>query len=291
MSENLVVGYDWKKRNDEWLPFLKIFDGSEFRSLFFDVNEEIAYERSSKKYCIGYRNNGEYFKCSENRVVSNGRRCPECKALDKSRKCIACDGSRCLLKDEDLRYRCKDTEMYVYLALIGDDIIKVGTASERRVPKRWINQGADYSTLIAEVTGTQRARRIEKSIYTRFDYASRVNVKDKVDRLGSRISFDAAKSMINKARERINEQMGHYESHYIDSEVIDLDKIYDLNFRRSPLKLNGDVVKGRVVGAKGQLLIIENNGNNYYYSLKKLIGRKLNSTQRPVQLQSSLDGF
>lgn len=291
MNGYLAVAYDWGKRSNIWEPFLKVFDGERFTKIFFSKNSNISYEVSEKKYCIGYSENGEHTNCPGNREVKSGRRCPECRKLDNSLKCIICDGSRCLFDEEELRHRCKDVEMYVYLALFGKGLIKVGTASKRRVPKRWINQGADFATCFVKVMGALKARQIEKKIYTGLDFVSKVNVKRKIEILGMELNKNESVMKIKDSITKIENEYPSLSTYIVDKDVRDIGKIYDLNMQPNPLPISGDIVRGNIIGSKGQLLFLKNSGSEYYFNLKKMIGRKIKHTERSMELQSSLDGF
>ena len=164
-----IVKVQWKQVSEgKWKAnlFLATENGFEKRGL--EPGRGLSYEVSNERRCTGYAPSpGERAKCPEFRKIQKGSQCPECRGKDIYAGYVRGE-------ENDL-----DGKFSVYMAQIGEEV-KVGVTRKEKIPKRWIEQGADYAAeIITEISSnkalekedeltngklTQRIRKEKKTI-------------------------------------------------------------------------------------------------------------------------------
>jgi len=96
-----------------------------------------SFELVDERRCTGYAPApGERAPCPEFREISSGSQCPECRGKDIYSGYVRGD------QQTDL-----DGDFSVYMAQISEEL-KVGVTRSEKIPKRWIEQGADFGVEI-----------------------------------------------------------------------------------------------------------------------------------------------
>jgi hypothetical protein len=208
--------------------------------------------------------------------------------------CMRCDGKECTASAER-RDSCKNARYAVYLALFGESAFKVGVSTLRRVQLRWIEQGADYGTVVRVVKDGREARRLESSLGKLSPLVKQVRSSRKVGELRSKVTT----SKVKKALEDILESQTIIKKSD-EMEVIDLSQHYGLDaldatpemwFKNSE-QVVGQKMLGEIVGAKGSLLVTRIAGTFKVVDLRRLVGYTI-STDANIEIstQSGLDDF
>lgn len=281
-DEYHVLRFDF---DESYNPYLVLWDCDLRERLSFPVlNRRFNIEISNDKYCIStiYDDETPFSYCGEKLTKSHSK-CEECHRLDYHSLCSICNGSKCLLEEE----RCV-MPYVVYLALFGN-VLKVGVSKSSRYPKRTIEQGADYSMIIANVPDGFLARRIEGQITNQFRTRDRMSISEKIKLLctrGNQRILTVTANSIFADISRFNE--------YMETKQ----EILDLNcFRGSkglsniPLENKGDIINGRIVGSKGHILFIEDLNTISILNVGRVIGRMIRKSRIRIPTQSTLFSF
>lgn len=141
---SLVVGYTW--RDGEPHLRLRTPDGLVARALRGALRLYVTPERR----CIGRV--GEGFEPCPDGAAPVGRQCEACRARDRFRPCMTCDGFRCPPLDPAASSRCRATH-HLYVACFGQELLKVGTASDARRDARVVEQGPLAAARVAAGEG------------------------------------------------------------------------------------------------------------------------------------------
>lgn len=225
-----------------------------------------------EKRCIGYFRSGKHVKCKEKREIDQGRHCNRCSLEDDFFLCMRCTGEQCI--NEKQRDSCKENKYFIYLAAF-DSTIKVGISHNSRLMNRLIEQGADFGAKVAIVQDGKTVREIEQKMMKEAGVVDRMRGEQKHKNLFCDPNNAVAGIIKTIGVLRSN----GFASHLIQPEIYDLREFYGLQHVHSQPEFmqikTGMQLLGKVVAAKGNLLILQNGG---YKSLNAhhLIGRELN---------------
>jgi len=188
--------------------------------------------------------------------------------------CIRCTGRICNASEER-RTRCEETDYVVYLAVFNDQTLKVGVSTARRVKTRWVEQGADFATVLAEIQGGKAARKLEDMIGRRRGATKQVRSKRKIASLMEQLDFDRAEELAKGFSSSLLEMLPETEV-----QLEDLSMHYNLNslnarplqWRKRSDPMDGMQLLGDVVGMKGSLLVTRIGSAFTVADLKQLVG-------------------
>ncbi|TFG07111.1 DUF2797 domain-containing protein [Candidatus Thorarchaeota archaeon] len=262
--------------------------------------ETITWTLVGPRRCIGYRDGkGRLQKCPERSFVKRGqKRCGPCSAMDLYDECVFCDGSICRASPER-RDHCRNTNYSVYAVVFGDGTLKVGVSVRNRLLTRWLEQGADFGAVLAEIQDGKIARRIEHRLSQDKNAAKAVRFGRKVDALTTTMDLAEAERRVQAIHDNavLSGIIGVSGSEQRDLGVESLDPYYGLPkiesvpgiWPEGRVKLQGQQVLGEVIGMKGPLLVVETGRIVTAINLKKLVGYTLDE-EREVNYfsQSSL---
>jgi hypothetical protein len=192
-----------------------------------------------------------------------------------------------------IRYVCEGRVAYVYLASFGDGRIKAGVSQKGRIPKRWIEQGADAAKRVLVGNGRE-VRRFERQLQDDLGALRRVKAKDKIDVVRSELDLEESIRLLNIYEAELQELFPEDKHFHEETQIIyhyyRLDKIDS-----RPLELEirgGREVSGRVLGVKGPILLLEAMGLPRAIRLNRLVGRRIDTDGLSrVKTQSGLDRF
>jgi hypothetical protein len=140
-----IVKVQWRKSENGWKAnlFLASEEGFEKRGL--ESGRSLSMEITDDRRCTGYApSKGERAPCPEFRKLDSGSQCPECRGKDIYSGYVRGE-------ENDL-----EGEFSVYLAQIGNQV-KVGVTRKEKIPRRWIEQGADYGVEVLSGVSSNRA--------------------------------------------------------------------------------------------------------------------------------------
>ncbi len=301
MDEKLVLRIEWLKKNGEWICSLICRDEA-FSQIWLEHGIKLSFNVQPGKYCIGYVTSSsdtsesqEAWKtiepCPLEERIKRGYQCSFCYRADSIGPCLICDGTKCSAKSS-IKKLCQEATGYVYLASFGSSRVKVGVARDTRIPKRWIEQGANLAKRIIVGNG-MKIRRFENTIQNTLNVLSGLKTNKKVDTLWNK-NIDAEVHDITKVEEEIKKRFPDLP--YYQETIHDLSNVYKLpKLDRRPieLKVNKNLkVSGRILGVKGSLLLLNFGDLPYYINLTRLLGRKIELKKHNTMImQTSLDKF
>lgn len=219
-----IVKVQWEEKNDGWKASLLLATREGFEHLQLSPGRKFSFEIPGERRCTGYAPApGERTKCPEFRKLESGSQCGECRGKDIYSGYVRGD------KQNDL-----DGDFSVYLAQISGEI-KVGVTRSENVPKRWIEQGADYAVEILEGLSSKVALENEQQI-SENGLTERVRKEEKVSQA--------------RSPEKLQEIMDEKD---FEGEIVDVNAqtVYgDLkgDFRR------GGLFEGELQAVKGQII-------------------------------------
>jgi len=199
--------------------------------------------------------------------------------------CIRCTGRICNASEER-RKRCEETDYVLYLAVFNDQTLKVGVSTARRVKTRWVEQGADFAAVLAEIQGGRAARKMEDLIGRRRGATKQVRSKRKIASLMEQLDFAGAEELAKHFSSSLLEVLPEYEVQLEDlSMYYNLDSLNarPLPWRKRSDPMDGMQLLGDVVGMKGSLLVTCIGSAFMVADLKQLAGYTV-SPDSPVKM-------
>ncbi len=237
-------------------PVLVLREHGEVREL--EMRGRVALELSSEKRCIGYRTPEGFEECASN-SGENVKQCGLCSWKDIARVYTVGDFS----VHPEMRGKCESEEYVIYLAGFAEHIIKVGLTRRERLLERWLEQGADFGAELASVQGPYEAYPLEAKLQEKFGFVNAVRASTKIaylefDREHARKNFKAALEKV-RASDLVPET----------GKAIDLSSHYPKADGAQETK----EISGKVIGAKGSLLFMENENRIVFTNMKKSLGK------------------
>lgn len=257
-----IMKYKWQN----FKPFLVINDGKFSQMPLLMKNIDITL---GKRICTGHFKDGKYVPCPENVETGYEHICNACRLNDDFYQCIQCDGATCV--NEKRRKECMANNYYIYLATF-DDILKVGISFEHRVKERLVEQGADFGAKIGYVKDGQIVRVIEQQISKKLGIVDRVRGEQKHKNLfgdpnkSSKLILNAVQKL-NGMEFLMRPEIYDMRSYYHLHNVLDMPKSIAVkdNLR----------ITGKIVAAKGNILVLRNNDDFLSVNAHALIGREI----------------
>lgn len=261
-----AIKYRWEEwepclvlRNEERLEKMRLFGAA----LSMTVG---------KKHCIGFSSSGRSYPCPELKEIESGYYCAGCVASDDFFPCVQCTGAECI--NPDRRGECEEENYFIYFAAF-NSLLKVGVSFEYRLLERLVEQGADFGAKVGLVKDGKTARLVEQSIRRSLGITDRVTGHQKHENLFCDPNRCAAK--IRGALSML--RFSGFSRYLVPPEIYDLRTHYRLHeVVAQPARLDiaeRTVVSGRIVAAKGNLLVLHNSSGYYTMNSHSLIGREL----------------
>ncbi|MBI5225617.1 DUF2797 domain-containing protein [Candidatus Micrarchaeota archaeon] len=245
---------------DALVPALQT-DGKE---ILFVTGESVSLALSPEVYCLGFGRDGKRYTCAKK---STGRKqCATCQKEDDFLVCLRCDGATCLQFTPQIKDDCFGKDYSVYLASFGETV-KAGVTKTQRVQKRWVEQGADFACKVFGNVNGQQARVIE-SMLVRAGYVGRHTTAEKL-KLPQADQSAIADELASEHFQRIAKA---FEKNAIPNpDVVSLQSHYP----EIPTAKPTDYLQGTILGAKGPILFLEQNGSSRVFGLPDAVGRKV----------------
>lgn len=226
--------------------------------------------RIGEKKCIGYRKGGALHECPFNATTTEYY-CNHCGIEDDFFLCVKCQGE-CINRKR--RNECKEEKYFIYLAAF-DQLIKIGITQQYRFLERLVEQGADFAAKIGDVKDGKDARLVEKRISEELAITDRVIGKEK----NSLLFADPNAAIRNIFSTISNIQGNGFSKYLISPEIYDFRRYYRLeNVTVKPYYKelrNGLIIRGRVVAAKGNLIIFNHDKSFFSVNTHRLVGREI----------------
>ncbi len=245
---------------DDLLPVLQ----AEGREYVLRPGETVNLALSPDVHCLGYGRDGKRHACGKK--ATGRKQCATCQKEDDFLVCLRCDGATCLQFTPQLKDDCFGKDYSVYLASFGDKV-KAGVTKSARVQKRWVEQGADYAVRVFGGLNGQQARIIE-AMLVRAGYVGRHTTAEKLQLPAP----DKAAIADELEAEHFQRVAKVFEKNAVEKpEVVSLQSHYPA----IPTAKSTDYLNGKVLGAKGPVLFLEQNGSPRVFGLPNAVGRKV----------------
>jgi hypothetical protein len=225
-----------------------------------DISENISLVLK-KRGCGGRWEGDKYVPCGS----ADAPFCARCSAPPDP--CVTCRGE-CRKPEKTC-----NVEHSVYLAIFAPGLVKVGVSKTHRLETRLMEQGADMGLEIARFPDGELARRRERELA--LTYPDRVTFESKVYGISQPVNGETL-------------QMVH--RRYDAGSVMRFDYFREKPWMK-PIVLvphENMAVSGRVLGIKGQALVLEKGRTLYAVNLDGLIGYDIEAGKGSVNLQTSL---
>lgn len=223
-----IVKVVWKNTSKGWKAVLKTTDGTGFDHQGLEPGRELSMEIKNERRCTGYApEKGERTVCPEFRKIQSGSQCPECRGKDIYSGYVRGD------RNTDL-----EGEFSVYLAQIGRKV-KVGVTRSEKIPKRWIEQGADYGAELESGLAASEALEKEQNISEENDITERIRKENKIR--------DKSEQLIQ----------GEIEGLGYSAEIVDVQELTVYDDIILPKLSRSGVLRGEIISVKGQIIMTD----------------------------------
>lgn len=223
-----IVKVTWKNTSKGWSAELLTTDGTEFSRQGLQNSRELNIEISNQRRCTGYApERGERAVCPEFRKIKKGSQCPECRGKDIYSGYVRGDTETNL-----------EGDFSVYLAQVGKKL-KVGVTRSEKIPKRWIEQGADYGAEIASGLTSKEALEEEQRITDENGITQRIRKENKISKQG--------KQLLEKKLEEVGSE----------SEIVSVQDLTVYPDTSAPKLNRSGVLRGGIKAVKGQIIFTE----------------------------------
>jgi hypothetical protein len=233
-------------------------------SLVLEGFEDISF--SGSVACIGYRSPKGYRPCPNHAI--NVRQCPTCAGLDISRAYTVGDFSG----QSELYAKAQEEEYALYLAGFGEDILKCGVTRKERFESRMREQGADFGCIISVFKGPDRIYMAEHEVQARFNFSNSVRLAQKMRRL--QFDYKAARDNFSSAVRMVSASGIVPDS---EKSTMEFSQFYP---RVENVHEEGAVM-GKILGAKGEILLYSSDGNDYAVNMRKKVGTFFERKEKP----------
>ncbi|MBI2445961.1 DUF2797 domain-containing protein [Candidatus Micrarchaeota archaeon] len=218
---------------------------------------------STDVYCLGYTQQGARHDCPKK--ATGKKQCATCAKEDDFLSCLRCDGATCLQFTPQWKEDCFGKDYTVYLASFGDKV-KAGVTQTARVRKRWVEQGADYAVRVFSGLNGQQARVIESAL-VRSGYIGRHTTAEKLQ-LPTPVESAIQDELESDSIRRVTKL---FQKNALEPKIESMQSHYPaITTAKST-----DYLNGTVLGAKGPVLFLEQNGADRVFGLPNAVGRKV----------------
>jgi len=228
-----------------------------------DISENISLLLKNRG-CAGRWRGDKYVPCDSDEA-------PYCiKCGGPPDPCVTCRGE-CQKPEKTC-----DTEHSVYLAIFAPDLVKVGVSKTPRLETRLAEQGADMGVEIARFPDGELARQRERSLAS--TYPDRATFENKVDGVSQTVNGETLRMIYQR---------------FDAGRIMRFDYFRETPWMK-PIVLvphENMAVSGRVLGVKGQVLVLAKGSTLYALNLDGLIGYDVEAGKGLINLQTSLFEF
>ncbi len=168
----MISGIYWRGSR----PTLELIEDDGASHIDLKPGQRIKIQLQGTRKCIGTYdwNKQARVGCVYRNAATIGRsQCSQCERIDTSY--AAKTGFSRNVEEEELL----SSPHFVYIALFGRDVIKVGVARQDRFPSRIYEQGA-WAAQVVKSTDGKTARVIERSIHTELQFPEAVQIERKI---------------------------------------------------------------------------------------------------------------
>lgn len=263
----LLSGYEFTDAGPS-LILDNVFDVEPSRTYFPIRNKSFTLTSSDETMCIGsYNPKSNLFEMCPNKALPEEGKptCAHCSRLSGYNPAFY---NTEYISTQQSAYN--NRPHMAYLVNFGVGQTKIGIA--HKLPRRWLDQGARVGTIIKHCKDAYEAREIEANTKSGIGIPEAFNSSTKRRLLGFEFDPKLAENEILEVRDKIQNNLDfQLEMNSVES----LDEYYLNNYKITlpivDLTKNNNFISGNVIGLVGEILILEQNDQQYMMSLKKMI--------------------
>lgn len=248
-----IIGYSSIDKTLVMAPDFKLIDISENISLVL-----------KKRGCAGRWEGDKYVPCDSHDAPF----CEKCSGPPDP--CVMCRGE-CQKPDKTC-----NMEHSLYLAIFAPGLVKVGVSKTHRLETRLMEQGADMGLEVARFPDGELARQRERSLAS--TYPDRATFESKIDGISQIVRGETLQTIYRR---------------YDAERMMRFDYFREKPWMK-PIVLEPHenmAISGRVLGIKGQVLVLEKGDTLYAINPDGLIGYGVEAGKGSINLQTSLYEF
>jgi len=169
-----------------------------------------------------------------------------------------------------------NVEHSLYLAIFAPGLVKVGVSKTHRLETRLMEQGADMGLEVARFPDGELARQRERSLAS--TYPDRATFESKIDGISQIVRGETLQTIYRR---------------YDAERMMRFDYFREKPWMK-PIVLEPHenmAISGRVLGIKGQVLVLEKGDTLYAINPDGLIGYGVEAGKGSINLQTSLYEF
>lgn len=206
----MIMHYGFAPQANTYRPYWILVDLSggtpKQTKHMLQAGQQMTFAYSAERYCTG-----RYDLLADGFPLSPCLGQAKLSATRKFAQCFACDKASgfhpafdilpvTALSPQQQQYNCFPHD--VYLAYFAPGVIKVGISSQKRLQKRWLEQGARAACLLQAMPDAYQARALEKKVVA-LGLLERVYTKQKKQWL-LHCPFGQEKAHLHLAKKRAN---------------------------------------------------------------------------------------
>jgi Protein of unknown function (DUF2797) len=268
----LVSGFTWVDGGVR----LQLWTGSPRTSSARPLAGTIAFRVLPGRFCTGWHDGTTWQPCPDAATAVRGTTCEPCLRRDAFRPCLTCDGFRCPRLSKEMRGYCRQVH-HLYLACFGDPTLKVGTASNGRRTQRVIEQGPLAAAVVASAEGPL-IKQME-AVLSRAGFSETMRRSRKTALLRGAMTEQAASELVLEAAADLPSALPPTYHRWLHPPELVQQPALARSSRGlvvNELQIADDrVVEGRLVGAIGHLVFLDDQDGRFALDLGELKGRKL----------------
>jgi len=271
-----IIDFKWKYSNQKYQQVLELYDEVEKQTKNINLeNYNFNFELSKERFCVGYSEKGKYIPCKFNNVITS-KSYSQCSYCTKKHGFVASFFFN-EEPNENIKEYLSQTH-YIYLALFGHGVIKVGTAAESRRDVRLIEQDALAYCFIAKAQGME-IQKIEKYISKKFNVPEFIKSSTKFKNLNFDNKSNIEKELKDLAQRIVsNSSPKEFQDNFFDVkniQVVDL-RSFLFNPTTLPTQVEKELVLfGKFEGLRGKYLILSLDEDLFAFDTKQIEGRKI----------------
>jgi hypothetical protein len=281
MFTHQIIDITWKFEEGKYFPVWRLFElaKKERQTIPFE-GYKFQFELSDEKRCVGYNSPDGWVPCQYNSLITKKHytQCYYCERDQGFKSAFLFGG-----EPNELAKKHLSQEHFVYLAYFEPDILKVGTAASSRNKIRPIEQDALIYAYIAKVENGFRVQELEGAISRELGIRQTVKSRHKLKALSIKPDYSRVSEMIRSNYDRIydrfktNEIFSNWLFKPEEIEVVDLTKLPNLYYPENQVILLENELNlfGNFKGLRGRYTIFENNGRDFAFDERDIIGRKI----------------
>jgi len=290
--------YDFRWADEDTISFEASL-GNKFGKKFLKRGDVLSIEVKDTARCAGSSRDGAWMPCPDN-IVGRAK-CDTCRNREGSFIYTSFDGFNTdMFTPEDLMKI--DGEHWVYFALFGENLQKVGVSKAGRKKLRQLEQGSTATLYIAKTPNGTIARQIE-TLFRKSGMLDKVQSKAKKNNWASDISMEQAQQIL---LDLVSNHKNCLQSHaHLNQFLLEAPEFVDWGHTFGTDQANigshdahevkldvGESVSGEIIAHKGAFILLDTGEELVSICAKDLRGLEVEFEEKPagLNLNTALQG-